>query len=52
MKVKAINFDILSENCKYKDQTDACSEEDNFSCVCNNSECPIWNDLVNSEVEM
>ena len=52
MKVKAICFEMLSENCKYKDETTGCSEEDNFSAVCDNSECPIWNDLVNSEVEM
>lgn len=41
---KKITFEILREFCKHR-CGENCDEEDNFSGMCNESECPIWNEL-------
>ena len=54
MSVRAIEFETLKELCKHskEEESDVCLEEDNYSSVCECAECPIWNDLKNSEVEL
>lgn len=52
MATKNIDFETLKEICKYHKEGNECCEEDNFSCECNTSECPTWNDLNTSEAEL
>ena len=51
MKVKAIEFEMLQDNCKHCANVDECGEDDNFSGECNQAECPVWNDLDSCEIE-
>jgi len=50
MTLKAIDFEALMACCKHKEDTE-CSEEDNYSCQCENEECPIWSELKSAEIE-
>jgi len=51
MSYKAIEFDLLMDVCKHNSDG-KCSDEDNFSGDCHHAECPVWNDLTNSEIEL
>ena len=51
-KMKAIEFEILQDNCKHCKNIDECIEADNFSGKCEKTECPIWNDLDSCEIDM
>lgn len=52
MIVKAIEFETLEEACKHKDKYDECTEDDNYSGKCSCTECPIWNELESSAVDL
>ncbi len=52
MRTRAIEFEILQDNCKHCENRDECVEGDNFAGKCEQAECPIWNELDNCEVEM
>lgn len=45
MESKNIDFEKLSDVCKYRSKRNECSEDDNISGECNENECPIWGDL-------
>ena len=52
MEIKSIEFDMLKDVCKYNKEEEECQEDDNISGCCECAECPIWNDLVCSEMEL
>jgi len=49
---KVIEFETIQEICLHKNENLECDEENNYSGECNCSECPVWNDLINGEVEL
>lgn len=52
MTLKAIDFEELQDICKHRSECGMeCSDDDNFSSECDSTECPIWTELLNSELE-